>query len=252
MNQETTPEASFAEPPTSEEMQEVLARLTASDENAPEIPTFLATEEEIPLTAPEKAHSEDTETTRNISALIKALAAASMEDDASESPTHYSDGETVETSLTETTTEIVLTENLSIEPTTDSETAQNIVSEVELREAANLPIEDSTATNEFVIADEESSEITEIAEESVIEDKPEEEITEETLIRDEAEVEIFTDELQKPRWAVISAEDCAAVSLTYHEAIILLKQLEEYEVSGLCIVTNESAGRMLQNLIKNF
>lgn len=56
--------------------------------------------------------------------------------------------------------------------------------------------------------------------------------------------EDFSSELNEPRWSVISFEICAAKSLTYAEAEQKMKELEEANVSGLCIVTDETAERI--------
>ena len=64
--------------------------------------------------------------------------------------------------------------------------------------------------------------------------------------------EISARELAENRWSVISADDCAAISLKYEEAKNLIKKLHRAGISGLCLVTDETAGRMLRNLIQNF
>lgn len=51
-------------------------------------------------------------------------------------------------------------------------------------------------------------------------------------------------EIVAPRWSVVSFETTAASSLTYDEAAKLLKELNKQKISGLCIVTDESAARM--------
>ena len=56
--------------------------------------------------------------------------------------------------------------------------------------------------------------------------------------------EDFSSELNKPRWSVISFETCAAKNLTYAEAEQKMSELEQAKVSGLCIVTDETAERI--------
>jgi hypothetical protein len=56
--------------------------------------------------------------------------------------------------------------------------------------------------------------------------------------------EDFSSELREPRWSVVSFKTCMAKSLTYAEAERKLSELEEANVSGLCIVTDETAGRI--------
>jgi len=51
------------------------------------------------------------------------------------------------------------------------------------------------------------------------------------------------DELGEPMWAVISAEGCEARSLTYTQAAELVRRLTREKKYGLCIITNEAAGR---------
>jgi hypothetical protein len=54
----------------------------------------------------------------------------------------------------------------------------------------------------------------------------------------------FSSELNESRWSVISFETCVAESLTYAQAEQKMKELEAARVSGLCIVTNETAERI--------
>lgn len=56
--------------------------------------------------------------------------------------------------------------------------------------------------------------------------------------------EDFSSELTAPRWSVVSFETCMAKNLTYVEAEQKMQQLEEANVSGLCIVTDETAARI--------
>lgn len=56
--------------------------------------------------------------------------------------------------------------------------------------------------------------------------------------------EDFSSELNEPRWSVVSFETCAAKSLTYAEAEQKLNELIAANISGLCIVTDETAARI--------
>ena len=56
--------------------------------------------------------------------------------------------------------------------------------------------------------------------------------------------EDFSSELTEPRWSVVSFETCMAKNLTYTEAEQKLQELEAAKVSGLCIVTDETAARI--------
>ena len=60
----------------------------------------------------------------------------------------------------------------------------------------------------------------------------------------EAAVEEFSSELAAPCWSVISFEKSEASGLTYAEAEQKRIQLEAENVVGLCIVTDEAAGRI--------
>lgn len=53
-----------------------------------------------------------------------------------------------------------------------------------------------------------------------------------------------SNELAAPRWSVVSFETTAASGLTYDEASKILRELNRQKISGLCIVTDESAARM--------
>jgi hypothetical protein len=53
-------------------------------------------------------------------------------------------------------------------------------------------------------------------------------------------------EFTAPRWAVINAEECAAMSLSYEEAVRLKEKLSA-SMQGLCIVTNEAAHKIISN-----
>jgi hypothetical protein len=54
----------------------------------------------------------------------------------------------------------------------------------------------------------------------------------------------FSSELNAPHWSVVSFETCLASGLTYDTAVKKMKQFVAKKVSGLCIVTDESAERI--------
>jgi hypothetical protein len=56
--------------------------------------------------------------------------------------------------------------------------------------------------------------------------------------------EDFPAELRQAVWSVVSFDKCEASNLTYAEAEQKLGELEEQKVSGLCIVTDETAARI--------
>jgi len=51
-------------------------------------------------------------------------------------------------------------------------------------------------------------------------------------------------ELQEPQWSVISFESCAGSGFTYDEAVEKMAELAKKEIYGLCVVTDDSAGRI--------
>ena len=51
-------------------------------------------------------------------------------------------------------------------------------------------------------------------------------------------------ELELPRWSVVSFDTCEGSGLTYNSAVELLAEKEAAGVYGLCIVTDEAAGRL--------
>lgn len=51
-------------------------------------------------------------------------------------------------------------------------------------------------------------------------------------------------ELDNRVWSLITFDKCAASSLTYAEAAEKLENLKAEKVSGLCIVTDETAARI--------
>jgi hypothetical protein len=51
-------------------------------------------------------------------------------------------------------------------------------------------------------------------------------------------------ELEMSIWSVITFDEIAASNLTYADAAEKLEKLKAEKVSGLCVVTDETAGRM--------
>lgn len=51
-------------------------------------------------------------------------------------------------------------------------------------------------------------------------------------------------ELELPLWSVVSFDACEASGLTYAAAVKLLGEKEAAGVYGLCILTDEAAGRL--------
>lgn len=51
-------------------------------------------------------------------------------------------------------------------------------------------------------------------------------------------------ELDQPIWSVISFERVERNDLKYSEAVLTMSGLEARGIPGLCIVTNETAGRI--------
>ena len=58
-------------------------------------------------------------------------------------------------------------------------------------------------------------------------------------------VETTIEELDQPRWAVISFEKCEGGNLPYAAAVDLLNNLDSEGVAGLCIVADEVAARLV-------
>jgi len=54
-------------------------------------------------------------------------------------------------------------------------------------------------------------------------------------------------ELEMPIWSVITFDDIAASNLTYADAAEKLEKLKAEKVSGLCVVTDETAARMAKS-----
>lgn len=53
-------------------------------------------------------------------------------------------------------------------------------------------------------------------------------------------------ELHQPVWSVVNFEQCAAKNLTYAEAVQKIAELEKQGVSGLCLVTDAVAERIVK------
>lgn len=51
-------------------------------------------------------------------------------------------------------------------------------------------------------------------------------------------------ELDQQLWSVISFEKCEAAGMTYGKAIAKLDELQDENITGLCIVTNDVAARL--------
>ncbi|MCW5961205.1 MAG: hypothetical protein KIS76_13660 [Pyrinomonadaceae bacterium] len=70
-------------------------------------------------------------------------------------------------------------------------------------------------------------------------------ISEDSSAADRTSAVVF--ELTEPLWSVVTFDICAASGLVYEQAIDLMEQLDSEGVSGVCIVTNETAERMIKN-----
>lgn len=55
----------------------------------------------------------------------------------------------------------------------------------------------------------------------------------------------FTSELNQPCWSVVTFKSIAVSNLTYKEARRWAKNLKKQGVSGLCVVTDEAASRVV-------
>lgn len=53
-------------------------------------------------------------------------------------------------------------------------------------------------------------------------------------------------DLSKPQWSVVAFDGLAASGITYHEAMAKMAQLTGENVSGLCIITDEAAARLVK------
>ena len=67
--------------------------------------------------------------------------------------------------------------------------------------------------------------------------------SEETIAAEKPEE--YSSELREPRWSVVSFEKAMATGLSYAEAEEKLRQLQAEKVNGLCVVTDETAARIL-------
>lgn len=54
-------------------------------------------------------------------------------------------------------------------------------------------------------------------------------------------------EMNQPGWSVVSFEGVAVSNLTYTEAREWIEKLDRQKISGLCIVTDEAAARLINN-----
>ena len=59
-----------------------------------------------------------------------------------------------------------------------------------------------------------------------------------------AQEQEMINELEEPRWAVISFERREGAGLTYKQAAQLLGELDSRKVAGLAIVTDEAAAKV--------
>ncbi len=66
----------------------------------------------------------------------------------------------------------------------------------------------------------------------------------ETNAESSEEAEVQLSELEQNVWSVIGFDRCFASNLTYDEALEQISKLSDEKPSGLCIVTDEAAGRM--------
>ena len=64
------------------------------------------------------------------------------------------------------------------------------------------------------------------------------------VTEENAPAEDFPAELREAVWSVVSFDKCEARNLSYAEAEQKLAELEAQKVSGLCIVTDETAARI--------
>lgn len=55
---------------------------------------------------------------------------------------------------------------------------------------------------------------------------------------------VVINELEERQWAVISFDRCEAGNLTYEAAAQLFSELEARGVTGLCVVTDQTAARL--------
>ena len=63
----------------------------------------------------------------------------------------------------------------------------------------------------------------------------------------EGQIEVAGSELAEGRWSVVSFDRCEASGLTYSQAEAAMDELLSKNFYGLCIVTDEAAGRVTEN-----
>lgn len=61
----------------------------------------------------------------------------------------------------------------------------------------------------------------------------------------EPAVRTYASELDEPRWSVVSFDQIEAGGLTYRQSCELMSLLDSHGLSGLCVVTDEAAARMV-------
>lgn len=62
--------------------------------------------------------------------------------------------------------------------------------------------------------------------------------------QDVAPASDFSSELNKPCWSVVTFKSVAVSHLTYEEAKQWAEDLKKQGISGLCVITDEAAGRV--------
>ncbi|HEX8287841.1 MAG TPA: hypothetical protein VF556_07600 [Pyrinomonadaceae bacterium] len=58
----------------------------------------------------------------------------------------------------------------------------------------------------------------------------------------------LTNELRKPLWSVVNFDGRVAENLTYEEAERKIAELQNQNISGLCIITDEAAQRISKRI----
>ena len=61
-----------------------------------------------------------------------------------------------------------------------------------------------------------------------------------------APAEDFSSELNQPCWSVVTYKSIAVSHLTYEEAAQWAEDLKKQGVSGLCVITDDAAGRIAE------
>ena len=51
-------------------------------------------------------------------------------------------------------------------------------------------------------------------------------------------------DLDQPRWSLVSFERIEAGGLTYNQAVALMAELDNHGIPGLCIITDQAASRL--------